>query len=590
MKAKAIFTVFFLICCTCLTASAQADKSRELVHSKTGGQNRTALVIGNGDYQAVGKLNNAVKDARDVSEALRELGFEVIYGENLTTEKMKRSILEFGEKLTAKKGVGVFYFAGHGVQLKGRNYLIPVEAKTLREQTVEFDAVDVNRVLAEMEAAANNLNLVILDACRNNPFTRSWRSTAEGLAGISAPSGTLIAYATAPGEVASDGTGANGLYTSALLKWMREPDMKVEEMFKKVRVEVAQQSQNKQIPWESSSLQGDFYFNPKILKQAIADAAKKKAKSADSGSLKVSVNPALGARPKFKGKLLKYSFETPFVRNETDELAMQKKEVFYFAEKLNQTATLEMIEIRGGSFQMGSTPDEARRAWQRALELYPKTTLLPIEAYSAETPQRTVNIKPFFMSKYEITQGQWKAIMGDLPKFVKDLSLLVKLDDNYPVFGITWAEANDFCKKLSEKTGKKYRLPTEAEWEYAARAGSETPYAFGERIDRSLATFGYASVVEKPDLTVTKYYPNAFGLYQMHGNVDEYCEDVWIPNYQNAPTDGSARKSGNTTKEYVIRGGNFLNLEIDLRSASRDGYAADDKSSIVGFRVVGEIP
>jgi formylglycine-generating enzyme required for sulfatase activity len=595
MKIKSILIALILVVIAFneVILAQRKKPSREIIQPKIELQKRVALIIGNGDYKSVSRLNNAVKDSRDMSKALQQLGFEVIGGENLSVEAMKRAILEFGEKLRQKKGVGVFYYAGHGVQLNGRNYLIPVEANGLREQTIEFDAVDVNRVLAEMDAAENGLNLVILDACRNNPFSRSWRGEKqEGLAGINAPSGTLIAYATSPGEVASDGKGENGLYTSALLKWMKEPDLKVEEMFKKVRVEVVRNSQNKQIPWESSSLQGDFYFNPERIKQAITDALKPGNPSKSEDGLKVQVNPVLSEKPKYKGKLLTYSFETPYLKDENSALVMQKKEVNYFVEKLDKNVDLDMIEILGGAFSMGSTTDEARKAWKNGQEEikaknYPG--LLPFDQFETEIPARTVTIKPFFISKFEITQAQWRAIMGDL-NFVENTGIAGMKNDKHPIFGVTWAEAKEFCQKLLQKTGKKYRLPTEAEWEYAARAGSTTAFSFGDTIDRTLVNFGYSnSIFNFPDRSVSKFYPNAFGLYQMHGNVDELCEDVWNPNQQNALLDGSTGTNATSVIEHVIRGGNFQNLAFECRSASRDGVPENKRTFTIGFRIVGEV-
>jgi hypothetical protein len=156
--------------------------------------------------------------------------------------------------------VGLFYFSGHGVQINGRNYIIPVGARVKGERDVEYESVDVGRVLGKMEDAGNRMNLVILDACRDNPFARSFRSAASGLAAMDAASGTFIAYATAPGRTADDGTGANGLYTEQLMRYMRTPGLKVEDVFKRVRVEVEKDSGGKQVPWESSSLKGDFSF------------------------------------------------------------------------------------------------------------------------------------------------------------------------------------------------------------------------------------------------------------------------------------------------------------------------------------------
>lgn len=223
-------------------------------------ERRVALVIGNSAYETA-PLKNTVNDATDMAQALRELGFDVIYRENLNQNDMKRAMREFGSKLR-NGGIGLFYYAGHGVAVKGVNYLIPVGAKVDSEEEVEYEAVDAGFVLAQMESAANSLNIVILDACRNNPFARSFRSASRGLAQMDAPSGTLIAYATAPGSVASDGTERNGLYTQELLKNMRTQGVGIEEVLKRVRISVRNMTQGKQTPWESSSLTGDFYFNP----------------------------------------------------------------------------------------------------------------------------------------------------------------------------------------------------------------------------------------------------------------------------------------------------------------------------------------
>ena len=226
---------------------------------------RLALVIGNSAYKDA-PLANPVNDARAIALALKESGFSVIVRENIDQRGMLAALREFGDRLRAG-GTGLFYYAGHGMQIKGRNYLIPVGANIDREDEVAYSAVDAQAVLDKMEAAGNVANIMILDACRNNPFTRSMRSGQAGLAQMDAPVGTLVAYATSPGAVASDGTGANGLYTQHLLTAIRQPSSKVEDVFKQVRANVRRDSQGKQVPWESTSLEGDFYFTggPVIL-------------------------------------------------------------------------------------------------------------------------------------------------------------------------------------------------------------------------------------------------------------------------------------------------------------------------------------
>ena len=234
--------------------------------------NRVALVIGNGNYKDA-PLLNPVNDARGMVQALKDSGFMVIARENVDQRGMLAALREFGDRLHNSGGsgsVGVFYYAGHGMQIKGRNYLIPVGAPIEREDEVAYSAVDAQAVLDKMEAAGNGTNIMILDACRNNPFARSFRSGQAGLAQMDAPVGTLVSFATSPGNVASDGAGQNGLFTQHLLTAMRQSGAKVEEVFKQVRANVRRDSQGKQVPWEMTSLEGDFYFLPPETKAPLA--------------------------------------------------------------------------------------------------------------------------------------------------------------------------------------------------------------------------------------------------------------------------------------------------------------------------------
>ena len=222
---------------------------------------RIALVIGNGAY-ASSPLINPPNDATLIAETLKSLGFDVIVRRDSNQVTMKRAIQEFGARLekAGPTAVGLFFYAGHGVQLNGRNYLIPTAANIQREADVEIEAVSADWVLEQMRYARNNLNLVILDACRNNPFARSMRSADRGLAKMDAPAGTLIAYSTAPGDVAADGDGRNSPYSLSLAQAMRDVRQPVEQVFKRARVAVMSATANRQTPWESSSLTGDFYF------------------------------------------------------------------------------------------------------------------------------------------------------------------------------------------------------------------------------------------------------------------------------------------------------------------------------------------
>ncbi|NEQ73768.1 MAG: formylglycine-generating enzyme family protein [Okeania sp. SIO2C9] len=236
-------------------------------------------------------------------------------------------------------------------------------------------------------------------------------------------------------------------------------------------------------------------------------------------------------------------------------------------EDLGNGIKLEMVYIPGGSFIMGSPKNELHR-------------------YDAESPQHQVILKPFYMSKYPITQNQYLAIMRENPSDFKG--------ENCPVERVTWHNAKKFCQKLSEKTGKIYRLPSESQWEYACRAGTTTPFYFGETITSELAnyngnyTYGKAPQSEYRQKTteVGIFPPNAFGLYDMHGNVWEWCLDIWHDNYDSSPTDGSTWESPGNSNKRVLRGGCWCNLTRSCRSACRHSFYSYERNSRGGFRIV----
>ena len=220
------------------------------------------------------------------------------------------------------------------------------------------------------------------------------------------------------------------------------------------------------------------------------------------------------------------------------------------AENLGRGVVLEMVYIPGGSFLMGSPKNEAERK-------------------SDEGPQHKVNLQPFLMSRYPITQDQYQAIMGHNPSYFKG--------GNRPVEQVSWHDATKFCQKLSSKTGKIYTLPSESQWEYACRAGTTTPFYFGETITSELVNYDgdypYANAPKgkyrEETTDVGSFPPNAFGLYDMHGNVWEWCLDTWHNNYNGAPTDGSSWESAGNSNVRVLRSGSWYNLSRYCRSARR---------------------
>jgi hypothetical protein len=271
-RIAGLFFTVALLPCLLSPNSAMAQDSRGIIVATE----RTALVIGNNAYQTA-PLKNPVNDADDMSRALTSLGFRVTLLKNVDRRAMEDSIRSFGRQLK-HGGVGLFYFAGHGMQTEGRNYLIPVNARIESESDIKYEAVDAGFVLGKMEDAANQLNIVVLDACRSNPFSRNFRSREQGLARLDAPTGSLIVYATAPGDVAADGADRNGIFTRHLLRHMQTPNLPVEQVLKRVRIDVAAETKHRQIPWESSSLMGDFYFKTEKVasnNQSVSIAAPK---------------------------------------------------------------------------------------------------------------------------------------------------------------------------------------------------------------------------------------------------------------------------------------------------------------------------
>ena len=496
----------------------------------SGTERRIALVIGNSAYD-ISPLRNPGNDARAIASALRESGFQVTERHNLTQAAMREAIRIFGDELK-RGGVGLFYYAGHGLQVRGRNYLVPVKTDIKREDEIEDQAVSADVVLQKLDAAKNRLNIVILDACRNNPFARSFRSNVQGLAQMDAPSGTLLAYATAPGSVAADGRGANGLYTQHLVASLKTPGLKIEDVFKRVRVAVKRDSNGLQIPWENTSLEGDFYFKPGKPGQAPP---------ADLPSVTVaSIAPALKPVP------------TPVV---------PVVPIGPIQTWTDPTLGMEFVQIPKGCFQMGSPDYET--------------------GHGRDERQHEVCVEGFWMGKHEVTLEQYK-------KFYRDHTDNHN-DERVPVAMVSWYDAVRFANWLSDKSGQhKFRLPSEAEWEYAARAGTSTAYFWGD--DFSTGCQGetiYAHCAKPPLLgrmPVGSYKPNAFGLHDMLGSVWEWTASIYDASYGGKELRSS--DAGSFASLRVNRGGTWFHAAADLRAAKRSADIPNIEFPTLGFRIV----
>lgn len=469
---------------------------------------RLALVIGNRDY-TVGPLKNPINDAEAMSRTLSGLGFGTTLVKNLKRDDIGQTVEKFVSRIKAGDDVLVFY-AGHGLQVKGVNYLPAVDANIRVESDVALNSLNLNQLLDRLDEAKSGVRLLLIDACRDNPYSRSFRSGARGLARVEgAPSGTLMHFATRPGGVAADGTGGNGLYTSELLKHLKTPGLPVESILKRVAAGVKQASGGDQQPWTEGALDGEFYFAPGNLQQSTPQ-------------LMLQSPPS----HLIDGQSFKDCAECP-----------------------------ELVVVPAGSFQMGSNDGD-----------------------SDEKPVHNINIKSFALGKYEVTQRQWKAVMGNNP------SKFNNCEDSCPVEQVSWDDIQQFIQKLNVKSGRDYRLPSEAEWEYAVRGGSDK-WSHGSD-DGQLGQHAWFTV-NSGSIThpVGQKQANSFGLYDMHGNVWEWVQDCWHSSYSGAPFDGGAWISGCSGNERVLRGGGWYSNAAVLRSANRSGNPPGIRSVSNGFRL-----
>jgi len=262
------FVVFLLLLAVGFISSAHAASDA-----------RFALVIGNSAYQHASSLKNPSNDSKDIAAALRKLNFKTIFLQNATKQQIEQAVSKYISRLDAEGGVGLFYFAGHGVQFQGNNYLLPVDVTIGTEREIQERSFSLAGLLNKTREMSDVTNIVVLDACRNNPFSQydlnKGRSANPGgnkikmpeldtgLSKLDAPPNTLIAFATAPGHIARDGKGRNSPYTAKLIRSMMRSGLSINEVFRQVRQDVLQLTGGEQVPWETSSLIDDFYFKPR---------------------------------------------------------------------------------------------------------------------------------------------------------------------------------------------------------------------------------------------------------------------------------------------------------------------------------------
>jgi formylglycine-generating enzyme required for sulfatase activity/uncharacterized caspase-like protein len=597
----------------CVVATAHAEK-------------RVALVIGNGAYVHADRLANPVHDARGMREALEALKFDVIYGEDVDAKALRRFINRFNDRVE-NADVALVYFAGHGATFGDVPYVVPVDAEFVNLAEMPAELVAVEELIGELRRA-KSVRIAILDACRDNAAEQGLKRSrggppSRGLAPPRNPAGLIIAYATQHGATAADNAGGagNSPFTAALLSNIATPGLDVKDMFFKVGSDVNAATGGRQRPEISISMYEQYALVPRaaapppagpaVAPVSPVDAAAAQAWSAvkDSPSLEAideflrqyGAVPVYGALARARQEQLAREAAKPPAKDQlamaidtpprsgapltaAQERALKPKDSF-----TECAGCPEMVVMPAGSFTMGSPAGEKDR-------------------YDDEGPQHTVTIGgPFAVGKLHVTVDQFAVFARETgyaahsgcdwrrPGFAPEGS--------HPVVCVSWQDAKSYAEWLTKKTGRPYRLLSEAEWEYAARGrtqpGTYPRFWFGKDENDLCRNANVADRKARDEKALTwgascndgyahtspagHYRPNDFGLYDMAGNAWQWTEDCYHGSYAGAPADGSAWTSGNCTSERIVRGGSWGDLAGNFRAAQRQRFTDEADSS--GFRL-----
>jgi formylglycine-generating enzyme required for sulfatase activity len=542
-----------LIFCAMLIGGAQAQQRL----------GRVALVIGNAAYSDPSTpLSTTIRDARTISDELRRFDFEVELKENLSKEEMQRAIDAFMGKIRPGSAA-LLYFSGYGIQTARQTYLLPINAQVWNEADLRREGVSLDNLLAEMNRRGARVKIAIIDAARRNPFERRLRASPAGLAVIDAPEGTLVIYSAAPGKLVNEGSGANSAFITELTKELRVPNLTAEEVFNRARIGVSRATNSEQVPWVASSLVDEFYFGSSrtaaTTPTPVPTPPPTPAPPPPSPSPAPPVATAPPTPPSARPPAQAPSTTSAPPPSGSPRGDAKPGDVFRDCSECP-----EMVVVPAGSFDMGSNTDY-------------------------ENPVHRVTIpKPFAIGRYEVTFEEWD-------RCVEEKGCKAQPDDRdwgrgaRPVINVSWVDAKAFATWLSQKAGQTYRLLTEAEWEYVARAGTNTAFWWGREASSRQANCRECGTGSgQQTAAVGSFPPNPFGVYDTAGNAAEWVEDCWNDSYRGAPTDGSAWNAGQCRLR-VLRGGAYDSAAKAVRSTARFRYDTDVRYSANGFRVVREL-
>jgi formylglycine-generating enzyme required for sulfatase activity len=555
MRCDSTSLRFFVGCVVGLMLAAFSYADRAWSQSR-GRDTRIALLVGNASYPDAGtplrQLRNSLHALADV---LRRNAFQVDTKENLGKQELLRAMEEFKGRIVPGS-TALFFFSGYGLQKDRETFIIPINAQIWGEGDIERDGVSMESVLSGLTGA--RAKLVILDASRPNPYEPRFRRSSAGLAPITAPVGSLVLSATAPGKIVDESSDGS-IFINELVKEMQSSALTMEEIVSRTRRNIARITKGQQVLWMSSSLVDDILFrdgSPRPAKTASDEAQwpvprKEERPASPQPTLRKQPQPGLNER---KTEAWALSID------DTGGKTAKPGDV------LRDCADCpELVVIPRGRFEMGSNE------------------------FSFEKPVHWVRIaRPFAIGRWEISVDQWEKCVA-AGKCMQRAASGDRGSRATAVTNISWSDAKAYVAWLSQETGRKYRLPTEAEWEYAARAGSRTPYWWGRSLDARFARCRECGRGGEKAAPPGNYFANPFGLFDTAGNAAEWVEDCWNDNYRKAPQDGSAWTSGEC-RQRVLRGGAFDSPARYLRSASRFRYDVDVRYFANGFRVVRDLP
>jgi|KBSSwiStaDraftv2_1062776.scaffolds.fasta_scaffold07084_5 formylglycine-generating enzyme required for sulfatase activity len=601
-------------------------------------ERRVALVVGNAAYEGGAALRTTRDDAKDMAEALKKSGFEIVLGLDLDQDHFASTLETFARALDGA-AIGLFFYAGHGLQIDERNYLVSVNAQLGSEFLISSETIALDAVVRLMESKVAT-SIVLLDASRNNPLTENLKRSlaamrrsatlGKGLAPFEPASrDTMIAYAAGPGQEAADGGDRNSPFAAALLKRIAEPGLEISVMLKQVAADVREATRDKQRPQQLGDMSRRIYFVPATPAAAVPDsrpapaAAPPAVQSAEDRSLEIAFWTSARAANEcdaMRAYLLRYPTGVFVELAKLSEARLCKPErTVTMVEKVPQAAIppvpqpavpepqaappspppqtaapasppppqQQITVIKPPAAPATPTPGSSANSF-RDCERCPEMVNLPGGQFimgsnedPSERPPREVTIAPFALGRYPVTIGEWRQCAAD-----KACGYTPAGDDNLPVHNVSWTDAQEYVAWLSKTTQTKYRLPSEAEWEYAARASTTTRFWWGNSIlpgraaCKGCGTDANASLPIK----VGAFVPNPLGLHDMTGGVSQWVADCWVRDYQGAPRTGAPRELPNC-RQYVLRGGSWKNDPSYMRSASRDHYDAGVRYLTHGFRV-----